>query len=96
MLDKFERQGPFHIKLYLSGNLLISLLAALVILIIPLYEIIPNPNTNSENTFYIICGYAIFAFITTFIREVIKDFEDASGDKKMVERGGTANNLTDE
>ena len=48
-----------------------------------MYEIIPNPNTNSENAFYIICGYAIFAFITTFIREIIKDFEDASGDKKM-------------
>ena len=70
-------------RAYLSGNLLISLLAALVILIIPLYEIIPNPYTNSENAFYIICGYAIFAFITTFIREIIKDFEDASGDKKM-------------
>ena len=70
-------------RTYLSGNLLISLLAALVILIIPLYEIIPNPNTNSENAFYIICGYAIFAFITTFIREIIKDFEDATGDKKM-------------
>ena len=68
---------------YLSGNLLISLLAALVLLIVPLYEIIPNPDTNSENAFYIICGYATFAFITTFIREIIKDFEDASGDKKM-------------
>ena len=68
---------------YLSGNLLISLLAALVLLIVPLYEIIPNPATNSENAFYIICGYATFAFITTFIREIIKDFEDASGDKKM-------------
>ena len=70
-------------RAYLSGNLLISLLTSLVFLIIPLYEIIPNPNTNSENAFYIICGYAIFAFITTFIREVVKDFEDASGDSKM-------------
>ena len=68
---------------YLCGNLLISLLAALVLLIVPLYEIIPNPDTNSENAFYIICGYATFAFITTFIREIIKDFEDTSGDKKM-------------
>lgn len=70
-------------RAYLSGNLLISLLAALVILIVPLYEIIPNPTANSENAFYIICGYAIFAFFTTFIREIIKDFEDAEGDKKM-------------
>ena len=70
-------------RAYLIGNLLISLLAALVILIVPLYEIIPNPMANSENAFYIICGYAIFAFFTTFIREIIKDFEDAEGDKKM-------------
>lgn len=70
-------------RAYLSGNLLISLLAALVILIVPLYEIIPNPMANSENAFYIICGYAIFAFFTTFLREIIKDFEDAEGDKKM-------------
>ena len=70
-------------RAYLSGNLLISLLAALVILIVPLYEIIPNPTANSKNAFYIICGYAIFAFFTTFIREIIKDFEDAEGDKKM-------------
>jgi 4-hydroxybenzoate polyprenyltransferase len=70
-------------RAYLSGNLLISLLAALVILIVPLYEIIPKPMTNSENAFYIICGYAIFAFFTTFIREIVKDFEDTDGDRKM-------------
>lgn len=70
-------------RAYLSGNILISLLAALVILIIPLYEIIPNPTENSENAFYVICNYAIFAFFTTFMREVIKDFEDSVGDKKM-------------
>ena len=38
---------------------------------------------NSENAFYIICGYAIFAFFTTFIREIVKDFEDTDGDRKM-------------
>ena len=70
-------------RAYLSGNLLISLLAALVILIVPLYEIIPKPMANSENAFYIICGYAIFAFFTTFIREIVKDFEDTDGDRKM-------------
>ena len=67
----------------LSGNLLISLLAALVLLVVPLYDIIPNPNANGELAFYAICNYAIFAFLTTFIREVVKDFEDASGDHKM-------------
>jgi len=70
-------------RAFLSGNLIISLLAALVYLIIPLYEIIPSPEVNSENAFYVILNYAVFAFFTTFIREVIKDFEDAEGDKKM-------------
>ena len=68
---------------YLSGNLLISLLSALVIIIIPLYDIIPKPTTNAENAFLVICFYSIFAFLTTFIREVIKDFEDSDGDLKM-------------
>lgn len=67
----------------LSGNLLISLLAALVLIMVPLYDIIPNPSTDGQTTFYVICNYAIFAFLTTFIREVIKDFEDAHGDKQM-------------
>jgi 4-hydroxybenzoate polyprenyltransferase len=70
-------------RAYLSGNLIISLLAALVIIIVPLYEIIPNPELNGENAFYAICNYAIFAFLTTFIREVVKDFEDTEGDRKM-------------
>ena len=70
-------------RAYLSGNLLISLLAVLVILIIPLYEIIPNPNTNSENAFYIIVVMPFLLSRYIFIREIIKDFEDASGDKKM-------------
>ena len=70
-------------KANLSGNLLISLLSALVLIIVPLYDIIPNPSTNGETAFYAICNYAIFAFLTTFIREVIKDFEDAAGDNQM-------------
>ena len=68
---------------YLSGNLLISLLAALVLMIVALYDLIPSQDPNSEYVFYIICIYALFAFITTFIREVLKDLEDMEGDQKM-------------
>ncbi|MGC6489753.1 MAG: geranylgeranylglycerol-phosphate geranylgeranyltransferase [Flavobacteriales bacterium] len=70
-------------KSMLSGNILISLLASLSLLIIPLYDIIPKPSINSETAFYIICCYSVFAFITSFIREVIKDFEDSQGDSEM-------------
>ena len=70
-------------KAYLSGNIIISLLAALTLFIVPMYDIIPNPEVNGESAFYLICFYSIFAFITTFIREIIKDFEDQFGDSKM-------------
>lgn len=71
---------------YLSGNLLISLLSALVLLIVALYDILPAAELNDINAlmvFKIICIYAVFAFITTFIREIVKDLEDLDGDKKM-------------
>ncbi|MBL6657034.1 MAG: geranylgeranylglycerol-phosphate geranylgeranyltransferase [Flavobacteriales bacterium] len=70
-------------KGYLSGNIIISLLAALTLFIVPMYEIIPNPEVNGQSAFYLICFYSIFAFVTTFIREIIKDFEDQFGDSKM-------------
>ncbi len=70
-------------KAYLSGNIIISLLAALTLFIVPMYEIIPNPEVNGQSAFYLICFYSIFAFVTTFIREIIKDFEDQFGDSKM-------------
>ena len=71
---------------YLSGNLLISLLSALVLLIVALYDILPTSEQNDINAivvFKIICIYAAFAFITTLIREIVKDLEDLEGDKKM-------------
>ena len=71
---------------YLSGNLLISLLSALVLLIVALYDILPASEQNDINAivvFKIICIYAAFAFITTLIREIVKDLEDLEGDQKM-------------
>ncbi|MBF90208.1 MAG: prenyltransferase [Flavobacteriales bacterium] len=71
---------------YLSGNLLISLLSALVLLIVALYDILPASEQNDINAivvFKIICIYAAFAFITTLIREIVKDLEDLEGDLKM-------------
>ena len=74
----------------LIGNLTVSFLTAMVPLIVVLFEI---PMLNKEygaimlqynRTFnYIliwVAGFSVFAFITTFIREIIKDAEDFEGD----------------
>jgi len=77
-------------KKVLSGNLLISFLTAFSIFIIWLYHLvvfradailmidarkaIPLLNT-------IVATYTFFAFIISFIRELIKDVEDLPGDK---------------
>jgi 4-hydroxybenzoate polyprenyltransferase len=74
---------------FLIGNLIVAILTAMVPLLVVFYEwpslykyytvnaIIP-PNINF--ILYWIGGFAIFAFLTTLIREIIKDIEDFEGD----------------
>ena len=75
-------------KKLLSGNILISLLTAWVILIFCLSEIkvfdFSNHNVLLASNKIIRIGfiYAGFAFISSLIREAIKDIEDMQGDKK--------------
>jgi 4-hydroxybenzoate polyprenyltransferase len=70
----------------LAGNFLVSFLVAFSILLIglfDLYPIITNENRPFLGVlFQIIIDYAIFAFLLTFIREVVKDIEDYEGDLK--------------
>ena len=72
----------------LSGNILISLLTAWVILIISISEIFissaPEPTTTDTANKIMRIGflYAAFAFISSLIREAIKDIEDLQGDEK--------------
>ena len=71
---------------FLVGNLQVSFLTSLSIFNVALFDIIPNGinKTNGEMMiFRIILLYAVFAFITTFIREMIKDLEDMEGDKEI-------------
>ena len=71
---------------FLFGNLQVSFLTALSIFNVALFDIIPNginQNNGEMMIFKIILFYAAFAFITTFIREIIKDLEDLEGDKKI-------------
>ena len=71
---------------FLFGNLQVSLLTALSIFNVALFDIITNEinkNNGEIMIFKIILFYAAFAFIITFIREMIKDLEDMEGDKKI-------------
>jgi len=71
---------------FLLGNLQVSFLTAFSIFNVALFDMIPNGinKTNGELMILkIILCYTAFAFITTFIREIIKDLEDIEGDKNI-------------
>ena len=74
---------------FLIGNIIVALLTALVPLIVVIYEwpavyryyminAIEMPQLGI--IFYWVGGFAIFAFLTTLTREIIKDIEDFDGD----------------
>jgi len=72
------------------GNLIVAILTAIIPLLVMIYEIIPlNLVYRSQlQYFYLnfndivfwIFGFSFFAFISTFVREIIKDIEDFEGD----------------
>ncbi|MBA3648425.1 MAG: geranylgeranylglycerol-phosphate geranylgeranyltransferase [Chitinophagales bacterium] len=71
----------------LIGNIMISLLTAMVILIVVLYERqlfypeSPAINAAAYSIFIIIFFYFLFAFLISMIRELVKDMEDVKGDE---------------
>lgn len=78
-------------KHILSGNILISLLTAFSIAIVWLYHLVSlhnNPSAMIEGRDIIplinalVLALSFFAFIISFIRELIKDMEDIKGDEK--------------
>lgn len=70
----------------LIGNIVISLLVAMSILIVGLFELLPAINSQNQSAqlffFKILVDYAIFAFSINLIREIAKDLEDIDGDYK--------------
>ncbi len=74
---------------FLVGNIVVAILTALVPMLVVLYEwpalyryyevnAITSPRLDL--IFYWVGGFALFAFITTLTREIIKDIEDFEGD----------------
>ena len=74
---------------FLIGNIIVALLTAMVPLLVAFYEWPALYKFYSINAirlpefdfiFYWIGGFAVFAFLTTLTREIIKDIEDYEGD----------------
>ena len=72
------------------GNLVIALISGIVPLIVfiahpELSSILKDPNTPIELLvdYIFILIYALFAFLTTLARELIKDMEDIEGDRAI-------------
>jgi 4-hydroxybenzoate polyprenyltransferase len=79
-------------KQLLLGNLLVAVLTAWVVLVVYLFAgadifsfkgfEVSHPYLNIRKLFKFTLLYAGFAFVTTLIREVVKDLEDMEGDRK--------------
>ncbi|HKK42548.1 MAG TPA: geranylgeranylglycerol-phosphate geranylgeranyltransferase [Bacteroidales bacterium] len=74
---------------FLVGNIIVALLTAMVPLLVVLYEwpalyryytVNATSVPSLEFIFYWVGGFALFAFLTTLTREIIKDIEDFEGD----------------
>lgn len=72
------------------GNFVIGISTAFVIIMVWLFEFFAMVKQNDfihpkkqELLNAIILGYAAFAFISTFLREMVKDKEDELGDSKL-------------
>ncbi len=73
-------------KTLLTGNFLVAVLSAYPVLIMLLAVSMIYPESiKPEHEWlmmkYFVLGYAFFAFATHFLREVIKDIQDYTGDK---------------
>lgn len=70
----------------LVGNIVISVLVALSLLIVPIFDLLPVTTPENRDVqlvfFKIVLDYAIFAFLINLTREIIKDLEDIDGDYK--------------
>ncbi len=73
-------------KRVLIGNLIVSMLIALVVFLPGLFDLMPVIKLKNQEiariTFYVIGGYSLSAFWTNFIREIVKDAEDIKDDKQ--------------
>lgn len=77
---------------FLLGNLIIALSAALPPILLAIanvgwmdrhFAVIMPYLTWSKDLFYWMSGFALFAFLLTWIREIVKDLQDQAGDREL-------------
>ena len=79
-------------RLFMVGNLIIALLAATTPMVVAManvailqlrYETILPFTTLPHDLYAWLGGFALFAFLLTWIREIIKDMQDQMGDREL-------------
>ncbi len=77
---------------FITGNLIVSLLSGLTLLVIgitaiaylkKIYGVFVYDTTIPAEIYSWTGGFAIFSFLFTWIREIIKDIEDEKGDREF-------------
>jgi len=77
-------------KQFLLGNIIVALLTSFVPLMVIVFELPALYNNyglelislySLKIIFYWVAGFAVFAFLTTLAREIVKDMEDFEGDR---------------
>lgn len=74
-----------HLKnILVIGNLLVSALVAMTVIIMGLFELFPAITPVNRQTqsiiFSILLDYAFYAFVINWLREMVKDQQDIKGD----------------
>lgn len=74
-----------HLKnILIIGNLLVSSLVAMTVIIMGLFELLPAITPGNRQTqsiiFSILLDYAFYAFLINWLREMVKDQQDINGD----------------
>lgn len=79
-------------RLFMVGNLIIALLAATTPMLVAManvailqlrYETIMPFITLPHDLYAWLSGFALFAFLLTWIREIVKDLQDQMGDREL-------------
>jgi 4-hydroxybenzoate polyprenyltransferase len=77
---------------FITGNLVVAFIAALTVLVVGITELAAMQKVYGKLIFETpipgqfygwIGGFALFSFLCTWIREIIKDMEDEKGDREM-------------
>ncbi len=71
-------------QIALVGNIVVALILSFSVLIINFFDIFPATADDNRDSmrpiFLILFDYAIFAFVSNLIREIVKDLQDIKGD----------------